>query len=172
MSEIIYTTYQPQNQSKTAPDIFRKSQKISGQSKKFLEKNFQKITFIEFSRRILSKKDGIAKASVKTSSSYPPPFCHHAPLLASLIFFVHMIHGKNLKIFFQARGLRPVANDGEFCTLSCAGVSSRLLEYFFSYFDLKIPIYKLKNENFFSGVLSKSQKIEISGWANMTPPPR
>ena len=56
---------------------------------------------------------------------------------------------KILKIFFQARGLRPVANDGEFCTLSCAGVSSRLLKYFFSYFDLKIPIYKLKIENFF-----------------------
>ena len=48
---------------------------------------------------------------------------------------------KILKFFFQARGLRPVANDGEFCTLSCAGVSSRLFEYFFSYFDLKIPIY-------------------------------
>ena len=62
---------------------------------------------------------------------------------------------KILKIFFQARGLRPVANDGEFCTLSCAGVSSRLLEYFFSYFDLKIPIYKLKNENFFSGGMSE-----------------
>ena len=60
-----------------------------------------------------------------------------------------------MKIFFQARGLRPVANDGEFCTLSCAGVSSRLLEYFFSYFDLKIPIYKLKNENFFQGVCQK-----------------
>ena len=53
---------------------------------------------------------------------------------------------KILKIFFQARGLRPVANDGEFCTLSCAGVSSRLLKYFFSYFDLKIPIYKAKIE--------------------------
>ena len=58
---------------------------------------------------------------------------------------------KILKIFFQARGLRPVANDGEFCTLSCAGVSSRLLEYFFSYFDLKIPIYKAKIEKKFSG---------------------
>ena len=49
---------------------------------------------------------------------------------------------KILKIFFQARGLRLVANDEEFCTLSCAGVSSRLIEYFFSYFDLKIPIFQ------------------------------
>ena len=31
MPEIIYTTYKPQNRSKTAPNIFRKSQKISGQ---------------------------------------------------------------------------------------------------------------------------------------------
>ena len=62
---------------------------------------------------------------------------------------------KILKIFFQARGLRPVANDGEFCTLSCAGVSSRLLEYFFSYFDLKIPIYKAKIEYFFQGICQK-----------------
>ena len=62
---------------------------------------------------------------------------------------------KILKIFFQARGLRPVANDGEFCTLSCAGVLSRLLKYFFSYFDLKIPIYKAKIEKNFQGVCQK-----------------
>ena len=37
MLEIIYFTYKPQNQSKTAPDIFRKSQKISGQSKTSIE---------------------------------------------------------------------------------------------------------------------------------------
>ena len=58
---------------------------------------------------------------------------------------------KNLKIFFQARGLRLVANDGEFCSLSCARVSSRLLKHFFSYFHLKIPFYKLKIEKNFSG---------------------
>ena len=58
---------------------------------------------------------------------------------------------KILKIFFQARGLRTVAKDEEFRTLSCAGVLSRLLKYFFSYFDLKIPIYKAKIEKKFSG---------------------
>ena len=58
---------------------------------------------------------------------------------------------KILKIFFQARGLRPVANDGEFWTISCSRVSSRLLKHFFSYFDLKIPFYKLKIEKKFSG---------------------
>ena len=62
---------------------------------------------------------------------------------------------KNFENFFQARGLRPVANDGEFWTLSCARVSSRLLKHFFSYFDLKIPFYKAKIENFFQGVCQK-----------------
>ena len=62
---------------------------------------------------------------------------------------------EKILIFFQARGLRPVANDGDFKTLSCAGVSSRLLKYFFSYFDLKIPIYKAKIEIFFQGVCQK-----------------
>ena len=34
-------------------------------------------------------------------------------------------------------------------------ISSRLLKYFFSYFDLKIPIYKAKIENFFQEVCQK-----------------
>ena len=62
---------------------------------------------------------------------------------------------EKILIFFQARGLRPVANDGEFWTLSCARVSSRLLKHFFSYFDLKIPFYKAKIEKFFQGVCQK-----------------
>ena len=37
MPEIIYNTYKPQNRSKTALDIFRNCQKISGKSKKFFK---------------------------------------------------------------------------------------------------------------------------------------
>ena len=42
MPEIIYNTYKHQNRSKTAPDIFRNCQKISGQSKNFSNKDYQK----------------------------------------------------------------------------------------------------------------------------------
>ena len=38
MPKFIYTTYKPQNRSKTTPEIFRNCQQISGQSKKISKK--------------------------------------------------------------------------------------------------------------------------------------
>ena len=66
------------------------------------------------------------------------------------------------KPLFLAIFGQKIANDEEFYTLSCAGVSSGLLKYLFSYFDFKIRIYKAKIEKNFQGVCQKLSIPPIS----------
>ena len=73
------------------------------------------------------------------------------PKMAYVIhnFLKHLI--KNFENFFKARALRPVANDGEFCTSSCAWGLPRFFKYFLAISITKFQFMRQKSKNNFRG---------------------
>lgn len=66
--------------------------------------------------------------------------------------------GKEFSLYYAARGQTPVTNEGKYCTLSRALVSSTLFEQFFSYLEHRVPSLWLKSKISFSGVCQMLSK--------------